>query len=182
RRYALKAPDLLPLAHGEKQVYRVRQADGPDCVLRLYRPDGFQGDAETVAGLAEILLFLERQDYPAERVIPARDGAPVVHFGEQLMLVTTFVSQTLRPWQPGTGEPVQDVARAEDALSPQTFFAVGSALARLHTLPLSADRPLRRAGMLPRRELSWVAGELAALAGRLPGQWQADYDKLVTAV
>jgi Ser/Thr protein kinase RdoA (MazF antagonist) len=182
QRYTIHALTLAPLAHGEKQVYRVRRADGPDCVVRLYRPDGFQGDAETVAGLAEVLLFLERQEYPAERVFTAVDGSPVVQYGDQQALVTTFVGETLRPWQPGTGQPAQQATGAEDALSPETFFAVGAALGRLHALPMSADQPLRRAGMLPKRELSWVAGKLAALAGRLAGHWQADYDTLVTAV
>src|SRR4029079_14214064 len=67
-------------------------------------------------------------------------------------------------------------------LSPEIYYASGAALGRLHSLALGGDQPLRHAGMLPRRELGWVAGQLAELSGRVAGHWQTAYDELVAAV
>jgi Ser/Thr protein kinase RdoA (MazF antagonist) len=178
RRYSTEVLDLTPLAHGDKQVYRLKQPASVDWVVRVYPPLW----QENVAAMVEVFQFLEQQCYPAERVILARDGSPVVQYGEDLVLVTTFLGPSLQAWQPETGQPLADDRTAPRVDAPTAFFAIGAALARLHRLPVDQEPSLRRARMLPRRELSWVAGLLAEIADRVPAHLQAQYADLVAAI
>ena len=62
------------------------------------------------------------------------------------------------------------------------FYALGAAVGRLHSLQPDSALPLPPAGMLPSRELTWVASLLASVADRVPPHLQAQYDHLTAAV
>jgi Ser/Thr protein kinase RdoA (MazF antagonist) len=180
RSYATTVRQLHILASGAKQVYRLQQASGSDWVVRVYPPSTEGVPFNPAAIQAKLLLHLAAHAYPAERVIPAADGAPVVMVAEHVILVTTYLGASLQGWQPETGRAGSNTTPATDA--PATFAALGALLGRLHCLPLPADGAIGPAGMLPRRELTWVAGELASVAGQVPAAFQAEYEQLTLAV
>ncbi|MDQ3248629.1 MAG: phosphotransferase, partial [Chloroflexota bacterium] len=166
-KYGGKISKLQPLAQSWKRVYQVQHVDGDDWIVRVYPPSGYDGQPTNLAPLTNLLLLLERQAYPAERIVRAIDGSTVQTYAGGQVLVTAFLGPTLHAWQP-TQQP---------AAAP---FALGSAVGRLHTLPL--DQPISAASMLPRRELTWVGGLLAEIDGKVPPKLQARYEQLVTTV
>jgi Ser/Thr protein kinase RdoA (MazF antagonist) len=107
-----------------ESVHRVDRRDGPSWVARTFpaeRPlDAIEGDAE-------ILRFLEAQQFPAER---CADDAPVSIWRGQGVLVTGFV--------PGpNGRPDR---------SATSMQAMGDLLGRLQTLPDAGGAVARPAG------------------------------------
>ncbi len=99
---------------------------------------------------AAILQFLERHDYPAERL--ATDDA-VSAFDDSIILVTRFIS----------GGPLPLAAGHEGS---EKFAIMGDLLGRLRTLPFdeSVSRPGGASGDDPRREGSPRQDLMAALA------------------
>jgi Ser/Thr protein kinase RdoA (MazF antagonist) len=105
----------------------------------------------SVEGDATILRFLERHDYPAERL--ATDDA-VSAFDGSSVLVTHFVAGRLLP-SPAVGPE-----------GSEKFAIMGDLLGRLHALPLdeSVSRPGGASGEDPGREGSPRQDLLAALS------------------
>jgi Ser/Thr protein kinase RdoA (MazF antagonist) len=123
-------------------VFRIDRNDGAPWIARAYPParprSGVEGDAA-------ILRFLERNDYPAERL--AVDDA-VSDFDGGAVLVTGFIE----------GAPLPAGA--------DQFAMMGDLLGRLHALPLdeSISRPGGADGQDPSREGSPRQDLLAALS------------------
>ena len=123
-------------------VFRVDRNDGSPWVARAFPParprSGVEGDAA-------VLRFLERQDYPAERL--AVDDA-VSDLDGSAVLVTRLVE----------GAQLPDGA--------EKFALMGELLGRLHTLPYgdSVSRPGGASGEDPSREGTPRQDLLAALA------------------
>ena len=123
-------------------VFRIDRKDGSPWVARAFPPARPRAGAE---GDAAILRFLERQDFPAERL--AVDDA-VSDFDGSAILVTRFV----------------EGARIPDGAA--KFAMMGELLGRLHALPYddSAGRPGGASGEDPGREGTPRQDLLAALS------------------
>jgi Ser/Thr protein kinase RdoA (MazF antagonist) len=141
-RYGIDAVAATRLSVHKTYVFRVDRNDGEPWVARAFPParppDGVEGDAA-------ILRFLERQDYPAERL--AVDDA-VSDFDGSAVLVTRFVA----------GVQLPDSAAK--------FAMMGELLGRLHALPYddSVTRPGGASGEDPSREGSPRQDLLAAMS------------------
>ena len=129
-RYGIDATVATTVSQHNDHVFRVDRSDGDPWIARVYPPARPRVGAE---GDAAILRFLERRDYPAERLaiddaVSDLDGASV--------LVTGFV----------------DSGELPDAS--EKIAMLGDLLGRLHALELedSTNRPGGAAGDDPRRE------------------------------
>jgi Ser/Thr protein kinase RdoA (MazF antagonist) len=141
-RYGIDAVAATKLSVHKTYVFRVDRNDGEPWVARAFPPARPRGGVE---GDAAILRFLERQDYPAERL--AVDDA-VSDFAGSAVLVTRFVE----------GVQLPDGAAK--------FAMMGELLGRLHALPYddSAGRPGGASGEDPSREGTPRQDLLAALS------------------
>jgi Ser/Thr protein kinase RdoA (MazF antagonist) len=141
-RYGIDPVAATKLSVHKSYVFRIDRRDGEPWVARAFPParpsSGVEGDAA-------ILRFLQRQDYPAERL--AVDDA-VSDFDGSAVLVTRFIE--------GVGLP-------EGA---EKFAMMGDLLGRLHALPYddSASRPGGASGEDSSREGTPRQDILAALA------------------
>ncbi len=140
-RYGIDAVRATTISSHKAYVLRIDRGDGDPWVARAFPPArprvGVEGDAA-------ILRFLERHDYPAERL--AADEA-VFDCDGSSVLITKFVEYGLLP---------------ED----QWGTIMGDLLGRLHALPLdeSIGRPGGAEGGDPSREGSPRQDLLAGLA------------------
>ena len=129
-RYGVDAVAATKLSVHKTYVFRIDRGDGDPWVARAFPParprSGVEGDAA-------ILRFLERRDYPAERL--AVDDA-VSDFDGSAVLVTRFVE----------GGQLPD--------GPEKFAMMGELLGRLHALPYddSVSRSGGASGEDPSRE------------------------------
>jgi Ser/Thr protein kinase RdoA (MazF antagonist) len=141
-RYGIDPAAATKLSVHNNNVFRIDRHDGDPWIARAYPPARPRAGVE---GDAVILRFLERQDYPAERL--AVDDA-VSDFRGSAVLVTRFVEGVQLP------DP------------PQKFTMMGDLLGRLHALPFdeSASRPGGGSGDDPSREGTPRQDLLAALA------------------
>ena len=141
-RYGIEPVGATKLSVHKTYVFRIDRRDGDAWVARAFPPARPRAGVE---GDAAILRFLERRDYPAERL--AVDD-PVSDFGGGAVLVTRFVE----------GEQLSDGA--------EKFAVMGDLLGRLHALPydVSASRPGGASGEDPSREGTPRQDLLAALA------------------
>lgn len=92
-RYGIRVTAMTRLTAG---VFRVDRAEGPPWVARLglaARP------LARIGADAEVLRFLERQGFPAERCAHAE---PVSTLGGRAVLVTGYVAGTRPPLSPAT--------------------------------------------------------------------------------
>jgi hypothetical protein len=145
--YGIDAVAATKTSQHHDHVFRIDRRDGEPWIARVFsqaRPRaGVEGDAA-------ILRFLERHEYPAERL--ATDDA-VSAFDGVTVLVTQFV--------PGGPLPVAVGRRGTEK-----FAIMGDLLGRLHTLPVdeSVNRPGGASGDDPRHEGSPRQDLMAALA------------------
>jgi Ser/Thr protein kinase RdoA (MazF antagonist) len=129
-RYGIDAVAATRLSVHKTYVFRIDRADGSPWVARMFPPARPRAGAD---GDAAILRFLERQDYPAERLAA---GDPVSDFEGSAVLVTRFVDGAQLPG--GAAK----------------FAMMGELLGRLHALPYdeAAARPGGASGEDPSRE------------------------------
>ncbi|HEX3965680.1 MAG TPA: aminoglycoside phosphotransferase family protein [Trebonia sp.] len=141
-RYGIDPVAATKLSVHKTYVFRIDRSDGDPWVARAFPPARPRAGVE---GDAAVLRFLERQNYPAERL--AADDA-VSDFDGSAVLVTRFVE----------GGQLPDGA--------EKFAMMGELLGRLHALPYdeSVSRPGGASGEDPSREGSPRQDLLAALA------------------
>jgi len=141
-RYGIDPVAATKLSVHKTYVFRIDRNDGSPWVARAFPPARPRAGVE---GDAAILRFLERQDYPAER-LPVDDA--VSDFDGSAVLVTRFVD----------GVQLPDGAAK--------FTMMGELLGRLHALPYddSAGRPGGASGEDPSREGTPRQDLLAALS------------------
>ena len=141
-RYGIEPVAATKLSVHKTYVFRIDRKDGEPWVVRAFPPARPRAGVE---GDAAILRFLERQDYPAERL--AVDDA-ISDFEGSAVLVTRFIEGVELP--DGTDK----------------FAMMGDLLGRLHALPYddSASRPGGASGEDPSREGTPRQDLLAALA------------------
>ncbi len=140
--YGIDPAAITKLSVHKTYVFRVDRNDGSPWVARAFPPARPRAGVE---GDAAILRFLERQEYPAERVA-VED--PVSDFDGSSVLVTRFVE----------GAQLPDGAAK--------FAMLGDLLGRLHALPShdSVSRPGGSSGEDPSREGTPRQDLLAALS------------------
>ena len=140
--YGIDAVAATKLSAHKTYVFRVTRNDGAPWVARAFPPARPRAGVE---GDAAILRFLERHEFPAERL--AADDA-VSDFDGSAVLVTRFLE----------GVPLPDGA--------EKFAMMGELLGRLHALPSddSVSRPGGASGEDPSREGAPRQDLLAALS------------------
>lgn len=140
--YGLDATATTKVSRHNDHVFRVDRNDGDPWIVRVYPPARPKAGVE---GDAAILRFLQRCDYPAERL--AVDDA-VSDLDGASALVTVFVD----------GGDLPE--------GPEKIAMMGDLLGRLHTLELdgSVGRPGGAAGNDPHREGSPKQDLVAALS------------------
>jgi Ser/Thr protein kinase RdoA (MazF antagonist) len=146
--YDIDAVAATSVSQHNDHVFRIDRRDGDPWIARVFPP---ARPKLSVEGDATILRFLERHDYPAERL--ATDDA-VSAFDGSSVLLTRFVAGRLLP-SPAVGSEGSD-----------KFAIMGDLLGRLHALPSSesVSRPGGASGEDPSREGSPRQDLLAALA------------------
>ena len=146
--YGIDAVAATKISQHNDHVFRVDRRDGDPWIARVFPPARPRAGVE---GDAAILRFLERQDFPAERL--AIDDAVSVVDGSSV-LVTQFVTGQLLP------SPAVGPAGSEK------FAIMGALLGRLHALPFdeSVSRPGGASGEDPSREGSPRQDLMAALS------------------
>lgn len=183
--YGVNSITLQPLASTWKQVYQVKRIDGPDWVVRLFPTASPDGPTLDVTQQAALLDHLAQHNFPAERVIRARNGAMVVPYEDQAVLITTYLGPSLQAWQATLGA-TDPATRVEGAVSfdysPATFSAWGAALGQLHALPVDANLAIPVTNERPRPQLTWAAEHLATVADQVPPALQAQYNALTQAL
>jgi Ser/Thr protein kinase RdoA (MazF antagonist) len=140
--YGIDAVAATKVSVHKTYVFRIDRNDGDPWIARAFPPARPRASVE---GDAAILRFLQRHDFPAERL--AVDDA-VSDFDGSAVLVTRFVE----------GVPLPDGA--------EKFAIMGDLLGRLHALPLdeSVGRPGGASGEDPSRQGAPRQDLLAALA------------------
>lgn len=146
-RYGIDAVAATKISQHHDHVFRIARRDSDPWIARAFSPVRPRAGAE---GDAAILRFLERHDYPAERL--AADDA-VSLCDESTVLVTRSIP----------GGPLPMAVGHEGS---QKFAIMGDLLGRLHTLPLdeSVSRPGGASGDDPSREGKPRQDLMAALA------------------
>jgi len=141
-RYGIDAVAATKLSVHKTYVFRIDRGDGGPWVARAFPPARPRAGAE---GDAAILSFLERQDYPAERLAA---GDAVSDLDGSAVLVTRFVDGVQLPG--GAAK----------------YAMLGELLGRLHALPSddAASRPGGASGEDPSREGAPRQDLLAALS------------------
>ena len=144
--YGIDAVAATKVSRHQDHVFRIERRDGEPWIARAFSPARPRAGVE---GDAAILRFLERHDYPAERL--ATDSA-VSAFDGSTVLVTRSV--------PGGPLPV-----AAGRKGSGKFTIMGDLLGRLHILPFdeSVSRPGGSSGEDPSREGSPRQDLMAAL-------------------
>ena len=146
--YGIDAIAATKISLHNDHVFRIDRGDGDPWIARVFPPARPRAGVE---GDAAILRFLERQNYPAERL--AVDDA-VSAFDGSSVLVTKFITGRLLP-SPAVGRE-----------GSEKFAIMGDLLGRLHALPFdeSVSRPGGASGEDPRHEGSPRQDLLAALS------------------
>ena len=146
-RYGIEAVAATKTSQHHDHVFRIDRRDGDPWIARAFSPARPRAGVE---GDAAILRFLERHDYPAER-LAAEDAVTVCD--DSTVLVTRFIP----------GAPLPMAVGQEGS---EKFAIMGDLLGRLHTLPFEASvsRPGGASGDDPSREGSPRQDLLAALA------------------
>lgn len=145
--YGIDAATATKTSHHHDHVFRIDRNDGDPWIARAFssaRPRaGVEGDAG-------ILRFLERHDYPAER-LATRDAVSVCD--DSTVLVTRFIHGQALPMAVGHE-------------GSEKFAIMGDLLGRLHTLPFedAVSRPGGASGDDPIHEGSPRQDLLAALS------------------
>ncbi len=159
--YGINPAGATQISQHNSHTFRIERTDGSPWVARAFPPARPRSGAE---GDADILRFLERQGYPAERL--AIDDA-VSDFDGSSVLVTGFVESEALP-------PERNVEIMADLLG------------RLHALPLDetvtrpggagGDDPSREGG--PGQDLLAALSFLDAVATKVPLEKREEFERV----
>jgi len=160
KRYGVRITGLIRLDRG---VYQVKMEGGRSWVARVFSAER---GVERAQGDAEVLRFLEEQDFPAEKC--ARPDA-VSNPGGRSVIITEFIEGAKPDW------------------SEATLRSFGEMLGLLNTLPAGSGGVARRAGALhhyspheglPRNEIDAAASWLEEVKDKVPSKNRAAYESL----
>ncbi len=146
--YGIDAAGATKVSQHNDHVFKIERGDGDPWIARVFPPSRSRANVE---GDATVLRFLERAEYPAER-LAAEEAVSTLK--DSAVLVTSFIDGHLLP-SPAVG-----------AEGVEKFKIMGNLLGRLHALPLdeSITRPGGASGEDPTREGAPRQDQLAALA------------------
>lgn len=167
QRYGINVTEVTRLDSG---VFKVDRDGGPPWVARLYLSSRPQARTEADA---EVLRFLERQGFPAER---CAHPAPVSVLDGRAVLITEFVPGQRPPSSPAVRRRLGDLLGRLCALPAPApgSAAVAEAVRRpagsLHHLPMFEGAPAQ--------DLAAAAALLDDLDGRVPPQYRQVHDTL----
>ena len=102
RVYHAESVQFSLLAHGEKDVFHAHRSPAPDWIVRIYPVIDPAPSHDRVLALAQLLVFLEHHQYPAERVVRTIDGALTTRIDQWHILITTYLGSPLQVWQPAS--------------------------------------------------------------------------------
>jgi Ser/Thr protein kinase RdoA (MazF antagonist) len=154
---------ILSLTRLERGVYRASRTTGKDWVVRIFPTNR---RIENVRGDADLLFFLEKSGFPAERCA-ASD--PVSTPGGRCVLITEWIE----------GKVAEHNAA--------TMRMVGEMHGRLAVLPINSGPPMREAGSLhhyssaegcPRSEIEAASRWLEEVRDKVPSAARAAYESL----
>jgi Ser/Thr protein kinase RdoA (MazF antagonist) len=186
RMYYAGPVQLSLLAHGEKDVFHVQRSPAPDWIVRIYPVTDPAPSRDRVLALAQLLVFLEHHQYPAERVVRTIDGAFTTRIDRWHILVTTYLGPPLQTWQPAsTGLADPNLIHAGSSnRDPQLLFIIGALLSRLHALDATgpAGELITAPGLQAASELAWASHCLAQIQDRVPPHLQDEYARLTTRI
>jgi Ser/Thr protein kinase RdoA (MazF antagonist) len=166
-RHGIDAVAATPVSRHNDHVFRIDRRGEDPWIARVFPPARPQAGVE---GDATILRFLERHDYPAERL--ATDDA-VSEFNGSSVLVTRFVPGRLLP-SPAVGPE-----------GTEKFAVMGDLLGRLHALP--PDESIRPGGAsgedpdhegAPRQDLLAALSFLDAVDTKVAAPARKRFDQL----
>jgi Ser/Thr protein kinase RdoA (MazF antagonist) len=165
------------LAHGEKDVFRVHRSPAPDWVARLYPPSHPSASGARLLELVRLLSFLERNHYPAERIVASTDGSATAQIDQWCALVTTYVGPSLWPWQPISGPPS---GLSSSRVYPGLFHDLGVLLGKLHALDTRepTTEPIGRSTTSTASELASASSSLARMADDVSANLENEYTQL----
>lgn len=143
-----------------KAIYQVELTNRACWILRVGEAQGRANFGE----LAQLLLFFEQHNYPAERVVLTVEQTPVVTVSPWHLLMTTCL----------VGIPLPYTSEA--------FSLLGAMVGRLHTLKPALTFVSAPAKMLPSGELAFALRQLEAIAPRLPRRYVTQYEWLQQAI
>jgi len=186
RRYQAGPVRCLLVAHGEKDVFHVQRLLEPDWIARMYPVTAPAPSQDGVLALANLLVFLEQHQYPAERVVRTFDGSLTTQSEQWHMLVTTYLGSSLQAWQPAStaGTTLTSLDAAHAMHDPQLLSQIGALLGQLHALDATgpAAEQMISPGLQAATELAWASSELARLQPRVPAHLQDEYAQLTTRI
>jgi Ser/Thr protein kinase RdoA (MazF antagonist) len=142
-------------------IYRVEFTHQParPCVLRLGKGDGFH---DSFLQSAQLLLFLEKQGYPAPRVQLTRNGTTVGSLLNWHMLMLTYIEGERATPDPGTLRLLAEVT------------------AQLHSLPSATS--LRNSRWRLDAVVGQVAQHLSVAHSRLPVELQVMNEAMLSSL
>jgi len=184
--YQAGALRLALLAHGAKDVVHVQRASAPDWIVRIYPVSDPAPPHDRVTALAQLLVFLEQHQYPAERVVRTIDGKLTTRIDACHVLVTTYLGSPLQVWQPASsGGTDPDRMQAYTAKrDPQLLYSIGALLGRLHALDATGPTVELEigSGLQAAAELAWASDQLVQLQARVPAHLQEKYARLTRRI
>lgn len=143
-----------------KHIYQVTLLNGEHLVLRVVE----EAIRTSLVDMANLLLFLEHQHYPAERLLRTQEETLIAIDGDKILVLTTYLSGTQLDH------------------TPVSFQLLGARVAQLHALTTKSTYPLPAASMLPTRELAFAQQQLAGVEHRVSRQDIARYEFLTGAL
>lgn len=149
----------LPSDSG-KHIYHLKLEHGGDWILRVVE----EMSATPFVDLANILLFFEQNNYPAERVILTKEQTAIGTAGNWHLFMTTFL----------VGKQLE--------YTPENLSLLGSVVGQLHALKQSLTYFPPPAPALPTGELAFAQRQLASVASLVPQKFFAEYELLETAL
>ncbi len=173
---------LVQLTHGEKYVFQVQRELAPDWIMRVYPTPDPPSNRDQALALADILAFLEYQQYPAERIVCTIDGMLTFRIDHWQILITTYLGLPIQEWQPASSTTTQTDTSTQPDL--QLLYQAGALLAKLHSLDLRTmnGELFNRLGLQPASELAAASGWLTDIQGNLPAHLQEEYAHLMARI
>ncbi len=141
--YSLEPLLLKP----DKRIFKITTDKGITWVVRAYAPDTSRIEVEDYI---RNLLFLEKHNFPAERLIRTKAQENFVEVDDWNFLVTSFVS----------GKKLDS--------SSESFKLLGETLGKLHSINLADSLEIPKSKMLPRKEINYALSELAKVKSQVP--------------
>ena len=143
-----------------KYIYHIELKNQTQWLLRVVH----KADKAKLIDLANLLLFFEQVEYPAERIMLTTQSLPIATADTWHIAMTTFL----------LGTPL--------SYTPMIFSLLGAAIGQLHALSSSLTYTPPSSSMLVPGERAFAEQQLLAVATLVPKHYVAQYELLQTAL